>query len=143
MRTGVEGTARRAGVLSGVARVYGGEEWHVNDEGRGRADCLYEKAGPRVHITQFIVARRVGDHRCGSATWGRERGVDDEYEGGQEEDDYENQGEGGGEARGTVRGDADGAMGERGAVEDGGPGGATKEGSGRQRKRGKRKRGEG
>ena len=38
---GVEGL-RDAGVLSGVrvmvARVYGGEEWHVNDEGCGRAE---------------------------------------------------------------------------------------------------------
>ena len=59
-------------------------------------------------------------------------GEGQEDEGGQE-DDYENQREGGGEARETVRGDADDAMGERRAVEDGGPGGATKEGGGRAR----------
>ena len=47
---GVEGL-RDAGVLSGVramvARVYGGEEWYVNDDGCGRAECLYERAGTR------------------------------------------------------------------------------------------------
>ena len=63
---GVEGM-REAGVLNGVramvARVYGGEEWHVNDEGCGRAECLYEKPGSNTHTTQFIVARRVGDNR--------------------------------------------------------------------------------
>ena len=61
---GVEGL-RDAGVLSGVramvARVYGGEEWYVNDDGCGRAECLYERAGLRVHATRFIIARRVGD----------------------------------------------------------------------------------
>ena len=62
---------------------------------------------------------------------------------GGQEDDYENQGEGGGEARETVRGDADDAMEERRAVEDGGPGGATKGGEGGQRRRGKRKIGDG
>ena len=56
---------------------------------------------------------------------------------------YENQREGDGEARETVRGDADDAMEERRAVEDGGPGGATKGGEGGQRRRGKRKIGDG
>ena len=42
-----------------------------------------------------------------------------------------------------MRGDADDAMGERGAVEGGGPGSATKDGRGRQRKRGERKKGDG
>ena len=117
-----------------VATVYGGEEWHVNDEGCGKAECLYGKAGPRAHITQFIVARRVGDNRW--ECHGDERAVDDEYEGGQE-DDYEYQGEGGDEAGETVGGDADDAMAERGAVEDG-----PKERRGRQRERKKRKRGD-
>ena len=73
---GVEGL-RDAGVLSGVramvARVYGGEEWHVNDDGCGRAECLYERAGPRVLITRFIVARRVGDDRWEQGGGGRLR----------------------------------------------------------------------
>ena len=55
-----------------------------------------------------------------------------------QEDDYENQGEGGSEARETVRGDADDAMGERRAVEGGGPGGATKEGGGGRRGKGRK-----
>ena len=53
----------------------------------------------------------------------------------------------GGEARGAVRGDADDAMGERGAgaVEDGGPGGATKEGraKGPAEEKGEKERGDG
>ena len=48
---GVRGL-RDAGVLLGVramvARVYGGEEWFVRDEGgTGRAECLYERNGGR------------------------------------------------------------------------------------------------
>ena len=138
---GVEGL-RDAGVLSGVramvARVYGGEEWYVNDDGCGRAECLYERAGTRVHATRFIVARRVGDDRW--ERHGDERGVDDEYDGGQEDDYmYENQREGSGEARETARGGADDAMEGRRAVEGGGPGDATEGGEGGQRRRGKRK----
>ena len=125
-----------------VARVYGGAEWYVNDDGCGRAECLYERAGPRVHVTRFIVARRVGDDR-----WernGDERGVDDEYDGGQEDDYmYENQREGSGEARETARGGADDAMEGRRAVEGGGPGDATEGGEGGRRRRGKRKVGDG
>ena len=112
---GVEGM-REAGVLNGVramvARVYGGEEWHVNDEGCGRAECLYEKPGSNTHTTQFIVARRVGDNR-----WERhaeeQRGVNDEIEGVQE-DDYENEGEGGDAAREERGEDAEAAIGEEG-----------------------------
>ena len=102
-----------------VARVYGGEEWYVNDDGCGRAECLYERAGTRVHATRFIIARRVGDDRW--ERHGDERGVDDEYDGGQEDDYmYENQREGSGEARETARGGADDAMEGRRAVEGGG-----------------------
>ena len=54
------------------------------------------------------------------------------------EDDYENQREGGGEARETVRGDADDAMEKRRTIEDGRPGGATKGGEGGQRRRGEK-----
>ena len=68
---------------------------------------------------------------------GDERGVDDEYEGDQE-DDYENQREGGGEARETVRGDADDAMEERRAVEGGGPGGANERGRGMAEEKGEK-----
>ena len=75
---------------------------------------------------------------------GDERGVDDEYEGGQEDVYmYENQREGGGEAREAARGGADDAMEGRRAVEDGGPGDATGRGEGGQRRRGKRKVGDG
>ena len=46
---------------------------------------------------------------------------------------YKNQREGGGEARETVRDDADDAMEGRRAVEDGGPGDATGRGEGGHR----------
>ena len=129
---GVEGM-REAGVLNGVramvARVYGGEEWHVNDEGCGRAECLYEKPGSNTHTTQFIVARRVGDNR-----WERhaeeQRGVNDEIEGVQE-DDYENEGEGGDAAREERGEDAEDAIREEGnRRENSGPAGRTEEGEG-------------
>ena len=141
---GVEGM-REAGVLNGVramvARVYGGEEWHVNDEGCGRAECLYEKPGSNTHTTQFIVARRVGDNR-----WERhaeeQRGVNDEIEGVQE-DDYENEGEGGDAAREERGEDAEEAIGEEGnGGGDSGTAGRTEEGRG-QRGTGKRKREDG
>ena len=51
---------------------------------------------------------------------------------------YENQREGGGEAREAARGGADDAMEGRRAVEDGGPDDATGRGKGGQRRRGKR-----
>ena len=75
---------------------------------------------------------------------GGERGVDDEYDGGQEEDYmYEDRREGSGEAGETARVGADDAMEGRGAVEGGGPGDATEGGEGGRRRRGKRKVGDG
>ena len=78
--TGVEyvwaagvGGLRDAGVLKGVramvARVYGGEDWFVRDEGgTGRAECLYERKGGRGGGVRFIVARQTADDR-----WARGR----------------------------------------------------------------------
>ena len=114
------------------------------------------RAGAREGVASRIeeLARRVGrglerDMRhVGGVDRLREqwdeRGVDDEYEGGQEDDYmYENQKEGSGEARETARGGADDAMEGRGAVEGGGPGDATEGGEGGRRRRGKRKVGDG
>ena len=84
---GVEGL-RDAGVLQGVramvARVYGGEEWFVRDEGgTGRAECLYERKGGRGREVRFIVARLTGGDgwargraaRDGGTYRGRSRGA--------------------------------------------------------------------
>ena len=91
---------------------------------------------------RFIVARRVGDDRW--ERHGDERGVDDEYDGGQEDDYmYEDQREGSGEAGETARVGADDATEGRRAVEGGGPGDATEGGEGGRRRRGKRKVGDG
>lgn len=141
---GVEGM-REAGVLNGVramvVRIYGGEEWHVNDEGCGRAECLYEKSGSNTHTTQFIVARRVGDNRWESHAE-EQRGVNDEIEGVQE-DDYENEGVGGDAAREERGEDTEAAIGEEGnGGGDSGTAGRTEEGRG-QRGTGKRKREDG
>ena len=69
---GVQGL-REAGVLAGVramvARVYGGEEWYVHDEGgTGRVECLYERGSRGAHEVMFIVARLTGDDE-----WARRR----------------------------------------------------------------------
>ena len=53
---------------------YGVPYLKILDDGCGRAECLYERAGPRVHVTRFIVARRVGDYRW--ERHGDEQGVD-------------------------------------------------------------------
>ena len=65
--TGVRGL-RDAGLLKGVrammARVYGGEEWYVNDEeGEGRVECLYEKKRKGERRVKFVVARLVDSDR--------------------------------------------------------------------------------
>ena len=65
--TGVRGL-REAGLLKGVrammARVYGGEEWYVNDEeGEGRVECLYEKKRKGERRVKFVVARLVDSDR--------------------------------------------------------------------------------
>ena len=75
---GVRGL-REAGMLEGVrammARVYGGEEWYVNDDGgTGRIECLYERDSRGKHEVTFIVARLTGDDG-----WARRRA---EYNGG-------------------------------------------------------------
>ena len=67
-----------------VARVYGGEEWFVRDEGgTGRAECLYERKGGRGREVRFIVARLTGGDgwargraaRDGGTYRGRSRGA--------------------------------------------------------------------
>ena len=82
-----EGTEGGAGVLAGVrammARVYGGEEWYVHDEGgTGRIECLYERDSRGKHEVTFIVARLTasqattgGRGEAGSATAAVRRGV--------------------------------------------------------------------
>ena len=65
--TGVRGL-REAGLLKGVrammARVYGGEDWYVNDgEGEGRVECLYEKKRKGEGSVKFVVARLVDSDR--------------------------------------------------------------------------------
>ena len=96
----------------------------------------------KLHAGPPSAAQAFG--RYGQRYHGDERGVDDEYDGGQEDDYmYENQREGSGEARETARGGADDAMEGRRAVEGGGPGDATEGGEGGRRRRGKRKVGDG
>ena len=65
--TGVRGL-REAGLLKGVrammARVYGGEEWYVNDRGgTGRVECLYEKKRKGEGSMRFVIARLVDSDR--------------------------------------------------------------------------------
>ena len=65
--TGARGL-REAGLLKGVrammARVYGGEDWYVNDgEGEGRVECLYEKKRKGERSVKFVVARLVDSDR--------------------------------------------------------------------------------
>ena len=65
--TGVRGL-KEAGLLKGVrammARVYGGEEWYVNDRGgTGRVECLYEKKRKGEGSTRFVIARLVDSDR--------------------------------------------------------------------------------
>ena len=75
---GVRGL-REAGVLEGVrammARIYGGEEWYVNDDGgTGRVECLYERDSRGGHEVTFIVAKLTGDDEWARNGRGRNDG---------------------------------------------------------------------
>ena len=72
--TGVRGL-QEAGLLKGaramMARVYGGEEWYVNDRGgTGRVECMYEKKRKGEGITRFVIARLVDSDRWAATAAG-------------------------------------------------------------------------
>ena len=66
-----------------AARVYGGEEWYVNDEGgTGRVECLYEGKRRGRREVKFIVARLVDRERweagrvaAAEGAWARDEGA--------------------------------------------------------------------
>ena len=117
---GVEGL-RDAGVLQGVramvARVYGGEEWFVRNEGgTGRAECLYERKRGRGREVKFIVARLTGDDRWARDRVARDGGADRAWSRGRAEADDRETAAGGaagraGAARETRRVDDSGGNG--------------------------------
>ena len=127
---GVRGL-REAGVLAGVrammARVYGGEEWYVNDEGgEGRVGCLYERDSRDAHEVLFIVARLTGD----DDSWARSRAGRGDG-GGRDHRDDEGGGDDGAARRGSGTTGREGDGGEDGVsgrVEPGGGQGGEGEG---------------
>ena len=153
---GVQGLSE-AGLLKGVrammARIYGGEEWYVNGNGR-RIECLYG----RDNTVQYIVAVKTGDDgwarrraRRGDDEGGGRGGGGDGAEGdGGEEGGEEGAGRGGGKS-GTGGAGKGGRTGRGGGEEEGEEwkgrergwngreGGAEeKEGGGKDRKRKRR-----